>query len=102
MSVLIHFTSTTLSFNSCYTDGRQIKGKTNIKYLSKVLGHYEPPEHLQCALALILQSLNSSGGMNTILPIDIPSFGVLMMVVESAVYRCLIGLRSGDCEGHSR
>ncbi len=27
---------------------------------------------------------NSTGGMNTVLPRDIPSFGVLMMVVGSA------------------
>ncbi len=41
------------------------------------------PEQLQCILALILW--NSTGGMNTILPKDISSFGVLMLVVESAV-----------------
>ncbi len=29
--------------------------KTNIKCLTKVLGHHMPPEQLQCALALILQ-----------------------------------------------
>uniref|UniRef100_A0A0E9W4N9 Uncharacterized protein n=1 Tax=Anguilla anguilla TaxID=7936 RepID=A0A0E9W4N9_ANGAN len=28
---------------------------------------------------------NSTGGMSTIPPKDIPSFGVLMMVVETAV-----------------
>ena len=33
----------------------QIKGKTNIHCLSKVLGHHVLPEQLQCALALILQ-----------------------------------------------
>ena len=33
----------------------QIKGKTNIHCLSKVLGHHVLPEQLQCTLALILQ-----------------------------------------------
>ncbi len=32
-----------------------MKGKTNMKCLSKVLGHRVPPQQLQCALALILQ-----------------------------------------------
>ncbi len=51
--------------------------------LSEVFGHHVPPEQLQCALASSL--CNSTGGMNTIHPKDIPSFGVLMMVVKSAV-----------------
>uniref|UniRef100_A0A8C4EJH0 Lamin-A n=1 Tax=Dicentrarchus labrax TaxID=13489 RepID=A0A8C4EJH0_DICLA len=44
-----------------------------------------PPEHLQCVLALTLQVCETLLKMNTILLKDIPSFGVLMMVVESAV-----------------
>ncbi len=68
-----------------YTNVWQIKGKTNIKCLSKVLGHHVPLEQLQRTLALILQVSELSGGMNTILPKDIPSFGILMMVVESTV-----------------
>lgn len=52
----------------------------------KVLGHHVLPELLQCALALILQvSGTPLEGWNTIFPNGIPSFGVLMMVVESAV-----------------
>ncbi len=57
-----------------------------MKCLSKVLGHHMPPEQLHCALALILQvSGTLLEGLNIILPKDIPSFSVLMMVVESAV-----------------
>ncbi len=47
------------------------KGKTNMKCLSMESGHHEPPEQLQCSLRSLL---NSSGGMNTIPPQDIPSF----------------------------
>ncbi len=60
-------------------------------------------------LGVYFTSLMSSiGGMNTVLPKDIPSFGVLMMVVESAVSlvapKSAIGVQlvsSGDCEGRS-
>lgn len=49
----------------------------------------------------------SAAGINILLPEDIPSFGALMMVLDSAVRPsnfprgCLTGLRSGDCEDHS-
>lgn len=45
----------------------QIKGK-NIKWLSDVLVHHTPPEQLQCSLTLVV----STGGMNIILPKNIP------------------------------
>ena len=43
------------------TIGWHIEGKTNIKCLSKVLGHHMPLEQLQCINSTIL--LNSTGGM---------------------------------------
>lgn len=48
-----------------------MKGKTKMKCLIKVLGHYLPPEQLHCTLALILQCVSSTGGIITILPKDI-------------------------------
>lgn len=36
-----------LLINYLTTDGWHIKGKTNVKCLSKVLGHHNPPEQLQ-------------------------------------------------------
>lgn len=43
------------------------------------------PELSVCVKCWAITSLlNSAGGMNTVLPKDIPSSGVLMTVVESA------------------
>ena len=65
---------------------KKMKGKTQMKCFSKVLGLHMLPEQLKFTFALFLQSLNSSGGMNTILPKDVPSSGVLMVVIA---YHCL-------------
>ena len=69
------------------------KGKSNIKCISMELDHHMLPGQLWCALALI-QSVNCAGGMNTILPKDILSFGALMIPIN-------VGVRCGDCKGHS-
>ena len=53
-------------------------------YVNMVLGLHILPEQLQCRLPLIKQvSGTVLEGWNTIIPKDIPSFGVLMMVMES-------------------
>lgn len=57
-----------------------MKGKTNIKCLSKVLGHHSPPEGWFNKSAPVLE------GWNSILLKDIPLFSVLMMGVQSAVF----------------
>ena len=57
-----------------YNGGSIIKGKTNIRFLCKVLGHRELPEQLQCTLTY--KSLNSTAEVNTILPKDVASFGI--------------------------
>ncbi len=66
--------------------GDKLKEKpANMKCLSKVSGYYIPPQ-LYCTLALILQvSELFWRDEHHLLPKDIPSFDVLMMVVESAV-----------------
>ncbi len=61
----------------------KLKENLNLKCLSDVLVHYRTQEQLQRSSSFIVQV--STGGMNITLPKDIPSFGVLMMVVESAV-----------------
>lgn len=76
-------------------------GVTNLKEKYKCLS--------MTALMLTLQSVNSTEGMNTICTKDIPSFGILMMLVESAVFTysskishsCSNWLRSGEFESHS-
>ncbi len=50
-----------------------------ISLTSACVGTTSPPCHR------LFKSLNSTGGMNTFLPGDIHVFGVVMMVVESAV-----------------
>lgn len=61
------------------TDGWQIKGSTKCR--SKVSGLHVPPNQLQCNLGLNLQVSGALlEGANTVLPKDIPSSGVLMMV----------------------
>lgn len=70
------------------------------------------PEQLQCTSEWILYIYwNSTGGMNTILPKDIPLIGLSTTVVESDFYhvgptslevlRSPVGLRLADCEGDS-
>ncbi len=73
----IHTHTHTHTHTHIYTDGWQIKGKNNIKRLSKVLDHHVPPEQLQCILAYWVH-INSTllEGRNTILPkVFIWSFG---------------------------
>ncbi len=75
---------------SCYTKmGDKWKKRPACKCLGKVLDH-------------TVDSLNSTRRMNTILSLDIPSFFVVLMVVDvgpKCPHSCLTGLRSGDCEG---
>lgn len=66
-----------------HTFGLQMRGTMNMQgvYLP-----YEPPEQLRCSLSEILQVCGTLLlGMNGILPKDIPSFDVLLIVVDSMV-----------------
>ena len=55
------------------------------KCLNRALGHHEP-EQLHCSLAKILQvSGTILEECDTILPQEIPAFGVLLLMVENAI-----------------
>lgn len=60
-----------------------MEGKLNTNRLSKVLDHRVPPEQLQCSLAFTLQisELYWRDGHHPLK--DIPSGGVLIVVVET-------------------
>lgn len=68
------------------------KEKTNMKYLSRVLGHQEAPQQLQCTLALILQ-------VSELPHLDDCGEECCLKQISQ---RCSAGLRSGDREGHSK
>lgn len=58
-----------------HTDGWQIKGKINIKCQSKVSGHHELPEQLECTLAKVLKEVYERWPDNQIeLPVRFTSF----------------------------
>lgn len=62
----------------------RLKEKPTTKCFGKVLGHHKPPESFN---ALGLDSLtlwNLPEGWNSIFPRNILSFGVSMMMMESA------------------
>lgn len=63
---------------SIHTGNYQHKGDTNINDLNRGLGYYEP-EHLQCTLS------GTQLEECSILPQEIPPFGVSLTVVENAV-----------------
>lgn len=61
-------------------------GKLDLKYLSKVLCDHEHLEELQCSSGKDVSNLWKSRRMNTILPQDIPLFGVLKMSAVQHVW----------------
>ena len=89
--------------NMCGSTGNcKSKGNTNMKCLDGALGHDEPEQLQWCIDSKSVWTLLE--GCDTIRTWEIPSFGVLLMVVESAVpelpNKCYIGWRSGDWDGH--
>ena len=62
-----------------------VKKKNNKNSFSKALGHHELPEQLQHIFVIMLVSGTLVEGWNTNLPNDIPSFTVVMMMVEKTV-----------------
>ena len=85
----------------------QIKGKTTITFLRKLMGHHLPLNSLSVPWHWPYKSLISTGGMDTILPKDI----LIWCFDDGVVEQCLLrqskishifshGLQSADFECH--